>query len=109
MAKARASLTSPKHDVDTISSSTAEDVSSEEDAGGVDHEDLLASVVGEDAGDTGELRKIQHAMKRTEALRRPQTWYFFRQPTNNDIPPRRPFPEESLAESRWQAMLRGIG
>ncbi|KAI9887930.1 MAG: hypothetical protein M1823_000319 [Watsoniomyces obsoletus] len=106
VAKARASLTSPEHDPDAISNSTAEDASSEEEDAGVDQEDLLASVVGGDAGETGELRKIQHAMKRTEALRRPQTWYFFKPSMNHDIRPRRPFPEESLSKSGWQAMLR---
>lgn len=78
--------------------------------GAVGGEELLASLAEEDreSGDTTGLQRIKHAMKRTEALRRPKAWYFFQQPSPGvDMDHGRPFPVRCCPSVGWQATLKG--
>jgi hypothetical protein len=67
---------------------------------------LLGTVLGRDEAQGG-MQKVMHAMKRTEALSRPMTWYFF-DPTYV-VPPscERGFPDYCLADSGWESLLGG--
>ena len=74
---------------------------------GNQHGALLSSVLSEDR-DQIEMRKVMHAMKRTEALNRPKVWHFFAdtaEAADETIPARKPFPVHRLSPSGWQFML----
>ena len=69
---------------------------------------LLQTVVNEDEG-RGEMQKVLHAMKRTEALSRPLAWYFFEPKTLRDESPRMPFPKiNKTEEPDWRRILNGM-
>lgn len=69
---------------------------------------LLQTVVNEDEG-RGEMQKVLHAMKRTEALSRPLAWYFFDPKILRDESPRMPFPNINKAEEPdWRRILNGM-
>ncbi len=84
-------------DVDVDDASVGED----------EHEKLLASVVDVQGDDAAGLQKIRHAMRRTEALRQPKSWYFFRQASSGEGHDRLAFPHASLPRDGWQAALKG--
>jgi hypothetical protein len=61
----------------------------------------LASVVGDQ--EDGEI-KVLHAMKRTEATKRDQAWYFFE--TERQVTPSS-FPSHALSGTAWHSSLKG--
>ena len=69
-------------------------------------EHLLATVLDKQ-GEDGGLQKVKHAMRRTEALRRPRAWYFFSPVRSGTVRDEQPLPESSLASTGWQTALRG--
>src|SRR2546430_245222 len=64
----------------------------------------LASVVGDQEG--GEI-KVLHAMKRTEATKSDQAWYFFETERQNTPLPYSSFPSHALSSSLWHSSLKG--